>query len=34
VHYDSIPSSVEKIFAEFKGADHYLSTNRTTMWDD
>jgi dienelactone hydrolase len=34
VHYDSIPTSVEKIFAEFKGADHYLTTNRTTMWDD
>lgn len=34
VHYDSIPNSVEKIFAEFKGADHYLTTNRTTMWDD
>jgi hypothetical protein len=34
VHYDSIPNTVEKIFAEFKGADHYLTTNRTTMWDD
>jgi len=33
-HYDSIPTSVEKIFAEFRGADHYLTTNRTTMWDD
>lgn len=33
-HYDSIPTTVEKIFAEFRGADHYLTTNRTTMWDD
>lgn len=32
-HYASIPDSVEKIYAEFKGADHFLSTNRGTKFD-
>jgi dienelactone hydrolase len=34
VHYDSIPASVEKIFAEFKGADHFLTTNAGVMWEE
>ncbi len=33
VHYDSIPASVEKIFAEFKGADHFLTTNAGALWE-
>jgi dienelactone hydrolase len=34
VHYASIPSSVEKIYAEFKGADHFLTTNAGTLWEE
>jgi esterase/lipase len=34
VHYGSIPNTVEKVYAEFKGADHYLTTNRGVMWEE
>jgi dienelactone hydrolase len=34
VHYDSIPASTEKIFAEFRGADHFLTTNAGTLWEE
>jgi hypothetical protein len=34
VHYDSIPASVEKIFAEFGGADHFLTTNAGALWEE
>lgn len=34
VHYDSIPASVEKIFAEFRGADHFLTTNSGAFWEE
>lgn len=33
-HYASIPSSVEKVFAEFRGADHFFTTNRSIKWED
>jgi dienelactone hydrolase len=32
-HYMSIPDTVEKIYAEFAGKDHYLTTNRTATDD-
>jgi triacylglycerol lipase len=32
-HYMSIPDTTEKIYAEFAGKDHYLSTNRTSEDD-
>jgi hypothetical protein len=34
VHYASIPSGIEKIYAEFKGADHFLTTNAGTLWEE
>lgn len=33
-HYQSIPASTDKTYAEFKGADHFLSTNRAQMMDE
>jgi hypothetical protein len=34
VHYGSIPNTVEKIYAEFKGADHFLTTNNGRLWEE